>query len=84
MPSVSLRQAKLSFFRLVDDIENGREQEVIITRNGRPVAKLVPIDADFADKRLGIAKGLFEVRNSIDTHNAEVAQLFLGEVKRRS
>ena len=32
-------------------------------------------------KRIGVAKGLFEVPESIDDHNKEVAHLFLGEQK---
>jgi len=31
-----------------------------------------------AGKRIGVAKGLFEVPDSIDAHNDEVARLFLG------
>lgn len=74
MQSVSIRQAKSSFFRLVDAIESGREQEIIITRNGRPVARLVPIDTPAVGQRIGIAKDSFEVPDSIDVHNAEVSR----------
>lgn len=78
--SVSIRQAKSSFFRLVDAIESGREQEIIITRDGRPVARLMPIDTPAVDQRIGVAKGLFEVPESIDVHNAGATRMFLGEV----
>jgi antitoxin (DNA-binding transcriptional repressor) of toxin-antitoxin stability system len=49
---------------------------VIIARNGRPAAKLVPVDAPQPGPRLGVAKGCFAVPESIDTSNAEVARLF--------
>jgi hypothetical protein len=39
----------------------------------------VPIESVPVGKRIGIAKGEFEVPDSIDTHNAEIARLFLGE-----
>jgi hypothetical protein len=39
---------------------------------------LVPVDAAPPGKQIGVAKGMFEVPNSIDTHNAEVVQLYLG------
>lgn len=72
-------QAKSSLSRLVDDIETGRENEIIIARNGRPAAKLVPLDSgNTRVPRLGVAKGLFEVPDSIDEMNDEVAKLFLG------
>lgn len=81
MSSVNMLQAKSSLSRLVESIEQGHEREIVIARNGRPAAKLVPIDAVPAGKRLGVAKGKFKVPDSIDAHNAEVATLFLGGQK---
>jgi antitoxin (DNA-binding transcriptional repressor) of toxin-antitoxin stability system len=74
-------QAKSSLSRLVESIEQGREREIVIARNGRPAAKLVPMDAVPAGKRIGVAKGKFMVPDSIDTLNAEVAELFMGKQK---
>nr|WP_305775374.1 hypothetical protein [Ferrovum sp.] len=71
-------QAKSSLSRLVEDIEQGREREIIIARNGHPAARLVPMNSAPTGQRLGIARGLFEVPDSIDTHNDEVARLFMG------
>jgi antitoxin (DNA-binding transcriptional repressor) of toxin-antitoxin stability system len=62
----------------VEAIEGGKEREIIIARNGKPAAKLVPIDAVTRGKRLGVAKGLFDVPDNIDQHNSEVAELFMG------
>ena len=76
MPSVNMLQAKSTLSRLVDDIEQGREREIVIARNGRPAAKLVPIGAAPLGDRIGVAKGKFVVPDSIDEHNDEVAQLF--------
>ncbi|NMF96143.1 type II toxin-antitoxin system prevent-host-death family antitoxin [Aromatoleum toluolicum] len=78
MRVISIRQAKSSLSRLVDAIEQGRERAILIVRNGRPAAKLVPIDAVSAGQRIGVAKGKFEVPDTIDAHNEEVARLFLG------
>ena len=78
MPSVNMLEAKSSLSRLVEAIEQGREREIVIARNGRPAARLVPMDSAPAGKRIGIAKGQFEVPDSIDAYNAEVARLFLG------
>jgi antitoxin (DNA-binding transcriptional repressor) of toxin-antitoxin stability system len=74
-------QAKSSLSRLVEAIEQGREREIIIARNGRPAAKLVPLDAAPKTKRIGIAKGRLKVPDDIDKHSAEVARLFLGKSK---
>jgi antitoxin (DNA-binding transcriptional repressor) of toxin-antitoxin stability system len=78
MQSVNMLQAKSSLSRLVEAIEQGQEREIVIARNGRPAAKLVPMDAVSAGKRIGVAKGKFKVPDSIDAHNDEVARLFLG------
>jgi len=79
MQSINMLQAKSSLSRLVKAIEQGQEREIIIARNGRPAARLVPIHSGPVGKRIGIAKGKFEVPDSIDAHNAEIARLFLGE-----
>jgi len=78
MLSFNMLQAKSSLSRLVEAIEQGHEREIIIARNGRPAAKLVPIDTVAAGNRIGVAKGKFKVPDSIDAHNDEVAHLFLG------
>ena len=78
MEIVNMLQAKSSLSRLVDALERGQEREIIIARNGRPVARLLPIDAAPAGQRIGVAKGMFEVPDTIDAHNDEVARLFTG------
>jgi len=78
MQSVNMLQAKSSLSRLVDAIEQGQEREIVIVRNGRPAARLVPIEVAPPGKRIGVAKGLFEVPDTIDTNNDEVARLFMG------
>lgn len=77
MQSVNMLQAKSNLSRLVEAIEQGAEREIIIARNGHPAAKLVPIEATSGQQRLGVAKGAFEMPDSIDIHNPEVASLFL-------
>ena len=78
MPSINMLQAKSSLSRLVESIELGQEREIVIARNGRPAAKLVPIDVLPHGKRIGAAKGKFVVPDDIDAHNDEVARLFAG------
>jgi antitoxin (DNA-binding transcriptional repressor) of toxin-antitoxin stability system len=78
MDPVNMLQAKSSLSRLVEAIEQGHEREIVIARNGRPAARLVPMDTVLPDKRIGVAKGVFEVPDDIDAHNDEVARLFMG------
>ncbi|HRD74233.1 MAG TPA: type II toxin-antitoxin system Phd/YefM family antitoxin [Aquimonas sp.] len=78
MQSVNMLQAKSSLSRLVEAIEQGQAREIVIARNGRPAAKLVPMDSVPAGQRIGVAKGRFEVPDTIDAHNEEVARLLMG------
>ena len=77
MLSVNMLEAKSSLSRLVASIEQGREQEIIIARHGRPVAKLVPIQENTTRTRIGIAKGLFDIPDNIDNANTDITQLFM-------
>lgn len=68
MTTVNMHEAKSSLSRLVLAVESGHEAEIIIARNGKPVARLVPLQPHAAlNQRIGIAKGHFEVPDDIDT-----------------
>ena len=75
---INMLDAKTSLSKLVQALESGAETEFIIARNGRPAARLVPLNAGRADRsrRIGIAKGRFTVPDHIDRSNAEVTELF--------
>ncbi len=78
MQTVNMLEAKSQLSRLVESIESGSADAIIIARNGRPAAKLVNIQTQAQQMRLGVAKGEFTVPDDIDVHNAEVATMFLG------
>jgi prevent-host-death family protein len=73
---VNMLEAKSNLSRLVAAIESGQEHEIVLSRNGRPVARLVPIAQEGQVITLGVAKGQFELAEDIDRHNDEVAALF--------
>lgn len=78
MHPVNIFEAKTQLSRLIEAIESKQENEIIIARNGRPVARLVPlVSAIDASARIGVAKNLFLVPDDIDVNNDEVAALFL-------
>lgn len=81
MQRVNMLEAKTHLSRLVDAIERGEETEIVIARNGRPAARLVPI-APKADtsRRLGVAQGRYpdvslEEFNALDK---DIEQMFQG------
>jgi prevent-host-death family protein len=77
MSTVNMLEAKSNLSRLVEAVEQGIEPEIIIARNGKPAAKLVPMVVVANKLRIGVAKGKFKVPDDIDEHNDEVAALFL-------
>ncbi len=78
MHTVNMLEAKTNLSKLVEKVESGEEPEIIIARNGKPAAKLVRLGGKPVGQRLGVAKGRFEVQDSIDADNAEIARLFGG------
>ena len=81
MSVVNIQEAKSNLSRLVKAVETWAEPEIIIARNGRPAARVVPIAAARPTKRIGIAKGKFVVFDDIDFDNALIERLFTGEEK---
>jgi len=79
MPVVNITQAKRGLPHLIEAVESGAEQEIIIVRHGRPAAKLVAVGARPAGQRVGVAKGKFTVPDTIDTDEAQIAALFSGQ-----
>lgn len=78
MSVVNMLEAKSNLSRLVEAVESGAEREIVIARNGRPAAKLVPIGVGTRGKRIGIAKGMFVIPDDIDFDNALIEKLFTG------
>lgn len=79
MPTVNMLDAKTSLSRLVEAVESGAEAEIIIARNGKPAAKLVPIDTAKKGKRkLGMFEGEFPdfTLEEFNATDAEIAELF--------
>ena len=74
-----MHEAKSKLSRLVEQVETGEEPEIVIARNGRPAARLVPIVDVPPAQRIGVARGAFAVPETIDKANEEVLKLFAGQ-----
>ncbi len=79
MQTVSMFQAKTSLSRLVEAVECGKEKEIVISRHGLSVAKLVSVVRQPVQQRIGVARGRFVVPDDIDTSNDLIANMFAGE-----
>ncbi len=72
-------EAKTQLSRLVEAVESGAEKEIIIARNGKPAARLVPIENRPKRQRvLGIADGKYPSmsQEEFDADNEEIWREF--------
>lgn len=83
MTTVNMLEAKSNLSRLVEAVETGAEREIVIARNGKPIAKLVPYEAKPKGKRLGLLEGPFEAptQDEFDAANDAIAALFRNDAK---
>ena len=78
MRTVNIHEAKTNLSRLVDGAAKG--EPFIIARAGKPLVKVVPVDAPVKKRRLGFMKGQFTVPDDFDTmFQDDIEKMFYGE-----
>jgi len=77
--TVSLFDAKTHLSRIIQELLSGSEDGVVVSRHGKPVAKIIPFSDAGVSRRLGVAKGRFKVPDDIDVSNPAIEALFSGE-----
>ena len=81
LASVNMHEAKTHLSKLVARVEGG--EQIVITRAGKPAAKLVPVPQEKAGKRkLGGWEGKFDVPSPEEwaEMKRETAREFEGEI----
>jgi prevent-host-death family protein len=78
MKTINMFEAKSGLSRLVEQVESGAEPEIIIARNGKPAARLVPMHHRMPGRRIGVAEGMFSVPDDLDGENEVIADLLGG------
>ncbi len=81
MKAFNIHEAKTHFSKLVDQAASGKE--IIIAKAGKPVAKLVSIEAKVSDNRqprkLGLFAGKYNIPDDFDAPLPdEILDLFYG------
>jgi prevent-host-death family protein len=75
MRTVNIHEAKTNLSRLVDAAAKG--ESFIIAKAGKPLVKVVPVDAPPVKKRLGFLEGQFKVPDDFDTmFQDEIEKMF--------
>lgn len=75
---VNILEAKTEFSKLIRLIETGKEDQIIIARYGKPVAKMTVYNGAPVSKRIGVAKGRLPSPDDLDRYNGEIVRLFGG------
>ena len=68
----NLTDAKARFSEVVDRVAEG--DEVIVTRMGKPVARIVAYEPEQAQKRLGLLEGRLRVAEDFDEWPDDIAR----------
>lgn len=76
MHTVSLFDAKTHLSKIIQDLLSGFEDSVVVSRHGKPVAKIIPFREPGTTKRIGAACGCFTVPDDIDALNPAIEHLF--------
>ena len=69
MTMVSMFEAKTNLSKYVSSVTDRREPYVVILRNGKPVAKIIPFEED-TSKRIGLAEGRIPYLSSLEDFNS--------------
>lgn len=76
MYQVNIFQAKTELSKLIAMLEDQSQDSIIIARNGKPVARLIPEPRVNTENRIGQARGLFAAPLDLDESNQEIEALF--------
>jgi prevent-host-death family protein len=79
METVNMHEAKTHLSRLVEKAAKG--EPFIIAKAGKPMVKVVAVEAPPPRKRYGFMDGAFSVPDDFDTMGqAEIEEMFSGEL----
>lgn len=73
MPAIlNLTDAKARFSEVVERVSHG--EEIIVTRMGRPVARISRYECAAANRRLGLFEGRIHLAEDFDEWPADIAR----------
>ena len=77
MCKVNIYEAKTNLSKYVEMLETGKEEEIIITRYDKKIAKIVLFTEKVGVKRLGAAKGILDEKPfTLKDENDDLSSLF--------
>ncbi len=79
MTQINMLQAKTELSKLIVMLENKEEEQILIARNGVPVARLSLYTPPKQHINLGMFEGKYDIPDDIDACNDDVLTLMGGE-----
>ncbi|MDO9467616.1 MAG: type II toxin-antitoxin system Phd/YefM family antitoxin [Thiobacillus sp.] len=64
MQTINIHEAKTHLSRLLEQVAMG--EEIVIAKAGKPIARLVPLEAPPKKRQLGLLKGKLNVQDDFD------------------
>lgn len=64
MQTINIHEAKTHLSRLLEQVAEG--EEIVIAKAGKPIARLVPLEAAPKKRRLGLFKGKLNAPDNFD------------------
>lgn len=77
METISIYEAKTQLCKYINSIEKKEADSVVITKNGRPVAEIIPF-VERKERRLGIAKGLWKDISDEEFNDFDMLSIMMG------
>jgi antitoxin (DNA-binding transcriptional repressor) of toxin-antitoxin stability system len=76
--TVELQDAEKKLAELAESAANG--EDVILVREGKPVARMTTLTAEMPTSRLGMLDGMYEIPDDFDTMlEKEIEEMFYGD-----
>jgi len=76
MKNANIHEATTHLSKLIDSVLAG--EDVIISRAGKPLVRLVPYKGAFKPRQPGVWKGQVKIADDFDEESEEVNALFYG------
>jgi len=72
MHIVNIHEAKNNFSKLIDAVAQG--EEIVIAKEGKPAARLVPVQPNKAERKPGALKGKIQIADDFDAPLPDTVQ----------
>ena len=78
MTQFNMYEAKTNLSKISKLLEDGKEDVIIISRNGKPVLKVTLYESDTRQNLFGCAKGMFNTPDNFD--DIDITEDFAGDI----